>query len=369
MGFRNYSLFALALGASMLSHHHVIAEVRFGTLAQGAAGLSDECIGMLNQAVNCDTSLLWASDTNTFYTDTTLTALCTETCDDSLSSYVGRIHSACGASRYNGGNGLSYLAAYKAELALEQFRMICLTNDAGQRCNSVLGRLAGIDPSNQLSTATAASDLMCNACAISVIKTQLEMPLVSNADVASGFARLTASCKTSVKITPPGTATQWIVSATTTAGTGNTATTASAAASSTVAAGCQGKTYTIQAGDTCTSVSLSQRISTVQLLMANNLRADCSSFPTSGTVCIPSAALCDAYRVSNESPSQSCKDLATAANATVLQIVAWNPELGAGCVNLARQTEGYTVCLSPPGGSWVDPHPSSTAIVTTTSIE
>ncbi|KAK4097652.1 carbohydrate-binding module family 50 protein [Parathielavia hyrcaniae] len=353
----------------MVAHHHVAAEVRFGTLAQGAAGLSDECIGMLNQAVNCDRSLLWANDANSFYTDATLTALCTETCNDSLSSYASRIHSACGASRYNGGDGLSYLAAYKAELALEKFRMICLTNDAGQRCNLVLGQLAGIDPSNQLSTATAAPNLMCNACAISLIKTQLEMPLVSNADVASGFASITASCKTSVSITPPGTATQWVVSATTTAGIGNTATTTSAAASSTAAAGCQGETYTIQAGDTCTSVSLSQRISTVQLLAANNLKADCSSFPTSGTVCIPSAAKCEAHRVSYDSPSESCNDLAVAANATVLQIVAWNPELGTNCVNLARQAEGYTVCLSPPGGSWVDPYPSSATSATTTSTE
>ncbi|KAH6844584.1 hypothetical protein B0I37DRAFT_377814 [Chaetomium sp. MPI-CAGE-AT-0009] len=218
MGCRDYSLFILTLGASMVAHHHVAAEVRFGTLAKGAARLSHECIGMLNQAVNCDRSLLWANDANTFYTDATLTALCTETCEDSLSSYVSRIHSACGTSRYNGGDGLSYLAAYKAELALEKFRMICLTNDAGQRCNLVLGQLAGIDPRNQLRTATAAPNLMCNACAISVIKTQLEMPLVSNPDVASGFARLTAYCQTSVSITPPGTAIQWVVSATTTAG-------------------------------------------------------------------------------------------------------------------------------------------------------
>lgn len=133
MGCRNYSLLIVALGASMLAHHHVAAEVRFGRLAQGAAGFSDECIGMLNEAVNCDKSLLWANDANIFYADATLTALCTETCEDSLSSYVSRIHSACGTSRYNGGDGLSYLAAYNAELALEKFRVICLTNEYEDR--------------------------------------------------------------------------------------------------------------------------------------------------------------------------------------------------------------------------------------------
>ena len=55
--------------------------------------------------------------------------------------------------------------------------------------------------------------------------------------------------------------------------------------------------------------------------------------------------------VSFQSPRESCSDLARAANATVLQLIAWNPELGTDCAKLDRQTTGYTVCLSAPGGS------------------
>jgi LysM repeat protein len=206
---------------------------------------------------------------------------------------------------------------------------------------------------------------MCDACAISMVKTQLEMPLASNTDISRGFASITASCKTAVSVTPPKTTLQWVVSATTTTGTTRTTTSSTTG----TPGACQGKTYTIQSGDTCTSVSLSQRIGTTQLLAANNLRADCASFPQSGTVCIPSSATCEPHKVSFQNPRESCADLARAANATMLQLVAWNPELGTDCANINRQTAGYTVCLSPPGGSWSDPHPNSTASATTTSIE
>ncbi|KAK4129151.1 carbohydrate-binding module family 50 protein [Parathielavia appendiculata] len=199
-------------------------------------------------------------------------------------------------------------------MVLEKHKMVRMTDNAGQRCNSLLRKLAGIDPSNQLSTAPAVPNLMRNACAISIIKTQLEMPLASSAEVGRGFTSLMAVCRTTVSITSPGAATQWVISmsSTSTSKTG-TATSSRTTISSTAAASCQGKPYTIRDGDTCSSVSLSQRISTTRLLMANNLRADCA--------------------------------------------------------NLDRQPAGYTVCLSPPRGSWVNPHASSSANATTTSVD
>ncbi|KAL2133342.1 hypothetical protein VTI74DRAFT_2506 [Chaetomium olivicolor] len=73
---------------------------------------------------------------------------------------------------------------------------------------------------------------MCDAYAASMIKTQLEMPLISGVDVASAFESPMPS-------------------------------------------------------DTCTSVSLSQRISATQLFMSNNLEADSSSFPKLGDLVHP----------------------------------------------------------------------------------
>lgn len=114
--------------AVTIAHRPAMADVALNALEKGAGGLSDVCVGMLNQVVNCEPSLLWATDVSKFYTDATLTALCTSTCKDSLSSYVSRVQTACGVSRYDGGDGLSYLAAYKGELVLENYNVVCLTN-------------------------------------------------------------------------------------------------------------------------------------------------------------------------------------------------------------------------------------------------
>ncbi|KAK3319601.1 hypothetical protein B0T19DRAFT_467189 [Cercophora scortea] len=231
-------------------------------------------------------------------------------------------------------------------------------------------KLAGINPTNQLSTATRASTLMCDGCMLSMFKTQIKMPLLSNADLSTAFSRLTSSCKvTTLKVTAPGTATQWAISSTSTTKTGS-ATSSSASSTSTA---CVGKTYTIQSSDRCTSVALSQRIGTTALFAANNLKADCKTFPKTGTLCIPSASACTPHQVSFAAPIiDTCADLVRANNATVLQLVAWNPELGTNCANLNRLSDGYTMCLSSPGGSWIDPHPSSSSLTvnaTTTSVD
>jgi LysM repeat protein len=127
-------------------------------------------------------------------------------------------------------------------------------------------------------------------------------------------------------------------------------------------ASCSGKTYTIKSGDTCQSVSFSQGIDTAQLLSANNLPAFCANFPTSGSLCIPTAYQCTSYTVHS---TDTCTTISVAHNLTWTQLISWNPELGTRCENIAEYT-GYTICLSNPGGSWVNPYPTTSTIATTT---
>ncbi|KAJ0359323.1 hypothetical protein COL154_008352 [Colletotrichum chrysophilum] len=74
---------------------------------------------------------------------------------------------------------------------------------AGENCNLLLGNLAGVDPETQQRTAAGDPSLMCNDCALSVVKTQVEMPLASNADISSALSSIASSCKTTVAVTPP----------------------------------------------------------------------------------------------------------------------------------------------------------------------
>lgn len=232
-----------------------------------------------------------------------------------------------------------------------------------------MGKLVGINPTNQLKTAEYASSATCDAYVLSLVKTRLEMPLASNTDLSKAFSALTSSCKvTTLKVTAPATNIQWAVPTSSLSPT-RTGSATSSLPLATGTAACVGKIYTILPTDTCASVALSQRISTADLFMANNLPASCDQFPKSGTLCIPSGATCEPHRLKTAPPIDTCEGMAQQANTTVPQLVSWNPSLGPECSNLPHLYDGYTLCFSPPGGAWVDPHPSSTAKATTTSIE
>lgn len=87
---------------------------------------------------------------------------------------------------------------------------------AGENCNLVIGKLAGINPENQQATSPADPNLMCDECALSVMKTQLEMPLASDMqeDLGSMVSNIASSCKTTISISPAPTASPpWVMPA------------------------------------------------------------------------------------------------------------------------------------------------------------
>jgi len=82
---------------------------------------------------------------------------------------------------------------------------------------------------------------------------------------------------------------------------------------------CAGKSYSIQSGDTCYSVSKSQQIGTGWLITDNNLNADCADFPASGTLCLVNT--CKTVTVQE---NETCEAIATKNDVTVPQLKAWN---------------------------------------------
>ncbi|KAF6812687.1 FluG domain-containing protein [Colletotrichum sojae] len=278
---------------ALIGNHHVLADVRLPTVPQRDGG-SHRYL-----------------QTNYFYGKATIDSLCTPDCRASLDGYMAQVKSACETSRYLGPDGLSYHAGYDAQLVWEKFNVPCTTNPAGENCNLLLGKQAGINPENQQPTAAADPNLMCSECALSVVKAQVEMPLASNDDISNGLSRIASSCRTTVAVTPaPAASPPWV-----------TLGTAAPTATSTATPACAGKTYVLQDGDTCHSVAEKQRINTVQLLMANNLSAGCANFPTAAgaALCIPSGLTCDPYVVKRD---DTCTTIANVAGATWAQIVS-----------------------------------------------
>lgn len=126
---------------------------------------------------------------------------------------------------------------------------------------------------------------------------------------------------------------------------------------------CDGTTYEISEGESCQDISAAAGISTLRLLLANNLGSFCSNFPASGSLCIPDDATCTPYTVEED---DTCASIAKAQEKTYTQIVSWNPELGRDCQNIKRHV-GYAICVSSPGGEWVNPRPVDRPTSTSTT--
>lgn len=93
------------------------------------------------------------------------------------------------------------------------------------------------------------------------------------------------------------------------------------------------------------------------MLQANGLQAYCANFPTSGSVCIPTSMHCTPYALQE---GDTCDKIASRHGLTKPQLVSWNPEVGPLCGNIGKLvSKGMTLCVSNPGGDWVDPSPTA----------
>ena len=122
---------------------------------------------------------------------------------------------------------------------------------------------------------------------------------------------------------------------------------------------CKGKKYTIKKGDTCESVSKSQSVATIQLLLDNELQAYCHNFPKEGDLCIKNQ--CAVYTVKE---GDTCKSVAKAHNITTVQLRSYNPWIDGSCYNFNR-TIGTQICMDEPGDKY---RPPSRPVGTPTSV-
>lgn len=91
-------------------------------------GLSQTCVDVINQQVQCNASLSWAGRTGGFETDDTINGLCSTPCASSLSTWLRRINGACTTSRLLRIDGYAVLPAYYAEVFIERYNLVCLQN-------------------------------------------------------------------------------------------------------------------------------------------------------------------------------------------------------------------------------------------------
>ncbi|KAI0141569.1 hypothetical protein GGR57DRAFT_404025 [Xylariaceae sp. FL1272] len=352
-----YSAFVIRAATTILWTTSLVngqsVKLFYFTRAENAT-LTTTCEAVLNQNVTCDASLLGLETQfglpyglPPLLPASQLTSLCTAQCAASLASWERRIQGACGGTEYwpnLNGDGGSFLPSLVAETYLEIYNSICLTNSAGALCNTNIASALSFDATNQKFTATPPTSAICNTCVLSALQTQLAMPLASKPDISSMFKSWTSSCKSTTGFSPKPTP------------TGTTFTISATAMPSPT---CAGKIYTLKSSDTCQSVSTSQEISTADMIWENNLTSHCENFPTSGTLCIPSAANCEPYTVLG---TDTCSSIQSKFGILYSQLISWNPSLGIGCQAL-NSTVGLVICVSTPGGGWINPNTSDVSTI------
>ncbi|KAH7010779.1 uncharacterized protein B0I36DRAFT_370077 [Microdochium trichocladiopsis] len=100
--------------------------------------------------------------------------------------------------------------------------------------------------------------------------------------------------------------------------------------------------YTMQEGDTCASVSMSQRTSTVNMIQKNALDINCGDFLQPGRkLCLDEPV--DVHRIV---PGDTCSSIAQKYSITERQFRSLNEMIDETCSNIARW-EGYIAAVGP----------------------
>ncbi|KAK4210390.1 hypothetical protein QBC37DRAFT_292564 [Rhypophila decipiens] len=307
--------------------------------------LSAGCLSVLTADISSCNALVGQFWTGYYYDQSMLIDSCTSQCETALATYESSVVSACGGDTWSGydDEGDESLALIPSIMRYN-YALTCL-QDSGRWCNVVAGIAARIaDPGDSrgnflpdvVANGTAAPS-ECDLCFVKALRMQAAVPYFDGPALVSAsiYESKTASC--SIANMPRTTSTIPV--------------TITTAPLPTETPSCDGTTYTIQAGDTCQSISLAQGIGTAWLLMDNSLPAWCDKFPTSGTLCLENK--CEVVTVP---ANATCHSIAKSANITEVQLKAWNVVLNAGCYNIEKM-EGYQLCVSPPGDEYIDPTP------------
>jgi len=120
------------------------------------------------------------------------------------------------------------------------------------------------------------------------------------------------------------------------------------------------RTYTVQQGDICDSISAAQHASTYQLAVLNpKINAECSNLVPGQPLCLGSAGedCTDTYVVE---PNDTCDKVATAHKIDTAILYSNNPQLNKKCDNMYI---GEVLCVAGTGVA--PPLPSGTVPATT----
>ncbi|KAI1776335.1 LysM domain-containing protein [Hypoxylon cercidicola] len=321
---------------------------RFFTEGVLPKNISAACGTALTSEVDCSHAVP-ALQAGTFYPRAELEQICVANCASSLAGYHSGIVSACQEDTWVGFEDVQEPIALISELMRYNYNYSCLT-DGSRFCNNVAAAysvfldpdtagLPGGLPAGGDYGGIEISD-PCDQCLVDILRFQAGSPYYNGLDLqeSSVYESKTSSCgianapltKTPLTLFSP---TEYVPATPT----------------------CAGKTYQIQSGDDCHSISSSQGIGTDWLLADNALTAACLDFPSTGELCLVNT--CEVYTVVE---GDTCASITKEFGINESQFRAWNPSINAGCYNLERMV-GNQVCIAVPGTPYITPAPTTIA--------
>ncbi|KAG8990271.1 hypothetical protein FRB94_013502 [Tulasnella sp. JGI-2019a] len=134
------------------------------------------------------------------------------------------------------------------------------------------------------------------------------------------------------------------------------------------------RTYTVQTGDWCDTISAAHQSSTYQLAYANQdtINDCCTNLQVGQTICLAPKTGPDCTSIHVVSDEDTCESISTSTGTNTTMLIANNPQLDAGCSLYPGQVLCVATTLmavAPATGSkWVAPHPceddSATSVYT-----
>ncbi|KAJ7488143.1 hypothetical protein FB451DRAFT_1226557 [Mycena latifolia] len=329
------------------------------------------CASALTASVACNDTIQFLGS-NPFYDSPSLSAMCSASCTNSLSTYRANVVATCGNYQIPGPNNVSYAPTLAVDTISGPYAVQCRQDTTtNEFCNEVLSSFGPTPAQGILGYPT---NELCTPCMLGTMNATLSNPLTFYPDF---YATLQSALKTcgsafsQYNVTIPPTSTSIFSPGPSTVPIG---------ANDTVSSTCAltGRNVTSTGTSTCADIASQFSVGWYDILASNpTIQAvNCTDGIGAGTkLCLPQA--CTTY---TPAVNQTCEQIVTAANGilassnqtiTVTQLISFNPSLDTGCIHVGRQY-GLSLCISPHGGfpdvNAVDngapkPVPTPTAIV------
>ncbi|CCM00582.1 uncharacterized protein FIBRA_02618 [Fibroporia radiculosa] len=308
---------------------------------------SPECAEALSSSIQCSELLIDAIPSSNLglsnLTASDLGTLCVPTCYDSLITVASNVDSACGGWPFIISD-TSYIASLPFRYFAYYWNLTCLfDSSASEYC--LTEDQSSVSNTDQSILSLPLSQL-CGFCNLQELNIQMTSAFGWDGSFVPEWEIIQGNCSFTTNNAIPSAllfnASNPLAANGTTANVTATPTLTPASNSS-----CVFGSYTIQSGDTCTSIAAAKSLSYDQLVSINGLDMNCTLLPPPGSV-ICLSGVCPLYTVQQ---NDTCVSIAAAKDIAWSQLLAWNPQINSYCSNLVMQV-GESICVGPPGGGY-----------------